>query len=147
MTASNTFTPTGNPRRRRSSGRTPREYLLHRMAQDRRECVKPMTMPELDVWMGDHVGAMEAEQNDASAEFVLGVELNSGFPDYLRRAVNPATVETGERFARVFVRFEYYSGRVVTVFPASVPQPDDVPDYRDVMDQETRAWMDESPDV
>ena len=40
MTASNTFTPTGNPRRRRSSGRTPREYLLHRMAQDRRE--KPM---------------------------------------------------------------------------------------------------------
>jgi len=146
MTASNSTTPTGMPHRR-SSDRTPREKILHRMAQDRREHVRPMTMAALDVWMADHVGAMEADMNDASAEFVLGVELNAGFPDYLRRSVNPATVETGERFDRVFVRFEYFSGRQIIVFPASVPQPDDVPDYRDVMDQETRAWMDESPDI
>ena len=118
MVASNSTTPTGNPRRR-SSDRTPRGHLLRRMAQVRREHVRPMTMPELDVWMADHVGALEADQNNASAEFVRGVELNAGFPAYLRSAVNPATVETGERFGRVFVRFEYFSGRVVTIFPAA----------------------------
>ena len=55
MTASNAFTPTGIPRRRLSD-RTPRERLLRRMAQDRREHVRPMPMQELVIWMADHVG-------------------------------------------------------------------------------------------
>ncbi|KKW44863.1 MAG: hypothetical protein UY96_C0039G0009 [Parcubacteria group bacterium GW2011_GWB1_56_8] len=117
MTASNAFTPTGIPRRRLSD-RTPRERLLRRMAQDRREHVRPMPMQELVIWMADHVDALEADQNNASAEFVLGVELNGCFPAYLRQAINPPTVESGERFGRVFIRFEYFSGRIVTVFPS-----------------------------
>ena len=79
-----------------------------------------MTLEDLENWILEHVLSMEPDMEDVSSVFAWHVRDSAGsLPTWLSRQINPATIVSGQRGDRVFVRFEYYSGGAVTLFPAS----------------------------
>ena len=123
MTTSITATATGMPRRRFRAFSRRRQRPSVTITRARQSAPvpepKPMTFEELDAWITDHAWTMDAAQDDLSATFVLHVQRLSGgrMPEYLRSQIDPASIVSGEHDDRVFIRFSYFNGGVVTLYP------------------------------
>ena len=122
MTTSTATTATGMPRRRfRVFSRRQRPSAT--IARARRSALLPepktMTLEDLDAWIADHAWTMDTAQDDLSATFVQHVQRLSGghMPYYIRSQIDPASIVSGEHDDRVFVRFSYYNGGTVTLYP------------------------------